>query len=200
VGNTWVTDLRHLLDLRDPAVAHKIPAPARNLGEYFGSIVEAVSAGWEDHGELVATMVRCRRRPGRKPCPGRINAVIANDIPGDIEWRCDNCDDRGIISHWRGTPWDLPGVEGFEHEEDEARVLVDLLVREEEYDAIRGILVLDDLADRVVKAARGVGDGDVLLEAPRAWLDHLLEFVAAEVEHTANRTKRALLDAVMERA
>ena len=45
-------------------------------------------------------------------------------------------------------------------------MFADMLVTEAEYEVVRDVLVVDDVAERVVKAARGVGDGDVLIQAP----------------------------------
>ena len=199
MGDTWVVDMRHYVDLRDPKVAHRIPGPARRLGEHFGSIVEAVTAGWDDPGLPIPTMVRCRRRPKRKPCPGLINAQLT-EVPAEITWRCDHCDDGGYIHDWQDTPWNLAGVTFFgDGEHFEGQVFASILVTEEEYAAVRGIRTLDNVADRVVKAARGVGDGDVLVQAPRRWLGHLRQFIEAEANHTRSKKRRALLGSVLER-
>lgn len=66
-------------------------------------IVSALTS--QPPGELRQTSVRCRRRPGRRPCVGRIRAVIEISS-GQISWECSACGDSGIIHHWEGTPWD----------------------------------------------------------------------------------------------
>ncbi len=43
-------------------------------------------------------------------------------------------------------------------------------------------------------------DDLVIIEAPRGWLAHLVEFVAAASNHTRSKKKRVLYDAVLERA
>ena len=47
----------------------------------------------------------CRRRPGRRRCPGEIHAGFAED-PREITWICPRCGDNGLIQGWRGTRWD----------------------------------------------------------------------------------------------
>jgi hypothetical protein len=80
-----------------------LPAQARNLANHLGAIVSALTS--QPPGELRQTSVSCRRRPGRRPCVGRIRAIIEVDS-GRISWECAACRDHGIIHHWEGTPWD----------------------------------------------------------------------------------------------
>ena len=101
MGDTWITDMRHFLDVLEPDV--DIPGPARRLAEYLGRIVEAATA--KPPMFLRHSDIRCRRRPGRKPCVGHIRLVY-NEDEGEIVWECTACDDRGIISDFEGTPWD----------------------------------------------------------------------------------------------
>jgi hypothetical protein len=81
-----------------------LPGPAFRLASQLGAIVKAVSARKDPRS--FQTGVKCRRRPGRKPCPGEILAKIdtTNDFP--IIWHCSNCDDNGLISGWQGTLFD----------------------------------------------------------------------------------------------
>jgi hypothetical protein len=51
------------------------------------------------------TDVRCRRRPGRKACPGFILAAD-DEAAGTIWWMCPECGDNGLITGWVGTQWD----------------------------------------------------------------------------------------------
>ena len=51
-----------------------VPDPARNLVNHLGAIVSALTS--QRPGGLRQTSVRCRRRPGRRPCAGQIWAVI----------------------------------------------------------------------------------------------------------------------------
>jgi len=60
----WFIKLRHFLDNNgEIAVSH---GPARKLAEFVCSIVVAVTSYTQEIS--VATGIRCRRRPKRKPC------------------------------------------------------------------------------------------------------------------------------------
>ncbi|MGZ5365615.1 MAG: hypothetical protein ACXWD5_16105, partial [Mycobacterium sp.] len=95
----YVTDLRHFLDL--PATS---PGPARRMAEHLTSVVRAATAC--DPGLRWVSALPCRRRPGRRACPG-FTEVLRSDIPASIAWRCACCGDEGVISGWEGSPFDL---------------------------------------------------------------------------------------------
>lgn len=102
--NFWVTDMTHFLDERGRLA--DMPAPARSLARHLGAIVTAVTS--RRPGLLRITDVHCRRRPGRRPCPGRIGGVVEVGS-GDLSWRCPACGAGGLIHHWAGTTWDGGG-------------------------------------------------------------------------------------------
>jgi hypothetical protein len=62
----------------------------------------------EESGTVLSSKVKCRRRPGRKPCPGEIMAVLRGQSK-EIIWECPVCGDNGVIHHWGGTLWDCSG-------------------------------------------------------------------------------------------
>ena len=100
---TWVIDMTHYLDERGGIA--KMPTPAARLAEYFGEIVSEVSSASAAALSAVLELdVACRRRPGRRRCSGKIEAVV--DDKECIQWGCPVCEDNGYISHWQGTPWD----------------------------------------------------------------------------------------------
>ena len=69
MANTWVTDMTLFLDAEG-----NVPDQlrSRRLIHHLGSIVAAVtSESAETSREL---NIKCKRRPGRKPCPGTIHA------------------------------------------------------------------------------------------------------------------------------
>jgi len=66
-----IANLRHFLK-KDGSMA-KMPSPARKLAEYLGRIVKGVTT--RPKGALT-TGVKCRKRFGRRPCPGEIIAFI----------------------------------------------------------------------------------------------------------------------------
>jgi len=72
MGNTWIVDIRHYLD---PSGAFAdMPSRARLLAEYFTHIVVDATTNIDDEPN-----VRCRRRPGRRPCTGTIMSYPAAD-------------------------------------------------------------------------------------------------------------------------
>lgn len=103
----WVTDMTHFLD-EEGRLADMLAA-ARNVARHLGAIVAAVTS--RRPAVLGVTAVRCRRRPGRRPCPGRISAVVEFGS-GEVSWRCSVCGDSGLIHRWAGTPWDRRATVG----------------------------------------------------------------------------------------
>ncbi|MGH9029614.1 MAG: hypothetical protein ACRDV4_08380, partial [Acidimicrobiales bacterium] len=78
----YVTDLRHFEGVElDP----EAPAPARALACYLRRIVRAATSVPGPGGHPSA--IPCRRRPGRRPCPGRI-LVERQDLPSRVHWAC----------------------------------------------------------------------------------------------------------------
>ena len=103
---TWTTDLKHFLD-EDGNLAF-IPGPAFRLAEYFTAIV--AMASHPDPDVPSSFLVRCRRRPGRKPCPGMIDCDLDFETEA-VGWWCPVCGDNGYIYNWQGSLWDLRGME-----------------------------------------------------------------------------------------
>lgn len=101
MARTFVTDLTHFLT-EGGAIASMSP-PARRFAGYLGMIVVDATAFWtEQHTEQG---VKCRCRPGRKPCSG----IIETDFEPEtdrIVWWCSECGENGFISNWKGTLWD----------------------------------------------------------------------------------------------
>jgi hypothetical protein len=105
LSDTWITDLTHFLDEKGRIAPER--GPARRMAEFLTSIVAMVS-----RPELVIPQeyrVRCRRRPGRKPCPGIIKADLDPETE-DVDWWCPVCGDNGYIRNWKGTAWDMSGA------------------------------------------------------------------------------------------
>lgn len=188
MADTWIIDITHYGT--DRLSIWDIPQPARRLAEYFGSIVGAATLSGP--GSTVHTALRCRRRPGRKPCSGHI-VVERFEVPPEIEWSCSSCGDRGVIRNWRRTGWDL-SEKGTSLDNGEERLAVRLST--EQYDALRkGGVAFDAESDRVVLGAvttgRGIEIGGTFDE-----LDYFLECLAAEANHETNAARRRLLESV----
>ena len=101
---TYVTNMRHCAE---PADWDGVPTPAINIARYLGSIVGWVSSHPFPPPER--TNIPCRKRPGRRPCPGDIHASFEEGT-STIIWHCPSCGENGYISNWEGTVWDQQEV------------------------------------------------------------------------------------------
>jgi hypothetical protein len=173
---TMVTDLTHYLDVTPlPIDAHHPRRFAERLGGFFGSIVEAVTAGFE-RGAAVYTTVRCRRRPGRKPCAGLICGILEPE-EGVIVWACTRCGDNGYIHHYQGTPWDMTLMRPLETAE--VGLMIRVIVTPDEHACMSRAVAADAIVDRLLKAARvGIGPEDIVITGPRVWVERLRNAVA----------------------
>ena len=162
------------------------PGPARKMAEQLGNVVRAATAA--KAGTAWVTALRCRRRPGRRSCPGHI-VVFRPDLPARIEWRCDSCGDEGVISGWEHTYFDLRAPTT----RRPSGTVADIVVPEEVAAALRDVLLLDPDCERLVYRARATVAG-VVLSADGDELDELLGFVAAEANHEPNRRRQQRLD------
>ena len=192
----YMIDMRHYLDVADPLLVERIPTPARRIAAFFGSIVKGVTAGWDDATDGCPVVVRCIGRLGRRRCIDMVVARIQED--GTIEWVCLTCGEQGVIHHWKGTPWNVTGRgnEFFPPMD----VMVELEMSLAEYEAVASIQLLDAEAQRVRAAGRMPDDDLVIISAPRAWLEHLVEFIASEANHSRSKKKVALYEAVLDKA
>jgi hypothetical protein len=97
VGNSWTIHLSHLLE-PNGALA-PLTGRGRRLAEYWTQIV-AQASNYDE-----PTTLRCRRRPGRRPCAGQLTIFFDVDN-NDVLWFCPVCDDQGRISGWENSFWD----------------------------------------------------------------------------------------------
>ena len=179
-----VTDLRHFLDL-----APDTPGPARQLGEYLTSIVQAATAG--DAHAAWESALPCRRRPANRRCSGRI--VVLRTQPGTpIGWHCSLCGDEGNISNWEGSPADLRR-QHLVLAEHVHNILVDYHVAA----MLRNLQLLDTDRQRTVFAIRA-HNNRLLLAATDTELDELIGALAAEANHEPNRRRQQRLDAAFD--
>ena len=176
-----IADLTHFQDLPFDA-----PGPARNLAAHLERVVRAATAG--DAGAPWASALPCGRRPGRRPCPGRI-VVHRPEPPAAIRWQCGACGDDGAISNWEDTPYDLRrrhlAVAGSVHE---------VLISDQVAAALRELMLLDPDSERLVFSLRAHPDGAALTTSA-VDLEELIGCVAAEANHEPNRRRQHRLDA-----
>jgi hypothetical protein len=181
----YVSDLRHLVDLPDST-----PGPARRMAEHLSLLVRAATAG--EAGQLWVSALPCRRRPGRRACPGHLR-VSRTDIPPSIEWRCTSCGVEGVISGWEGSPFDLRDRRA----EHGAGPGVRVVITSEVAATLRSLTVVDTDGERVVFRA-GVLDEEIVLAGDEDDLDELIGDVAFEANHEQNRRRQKRLDAAFE--
>lgn len=177
----FVSDLRHFLDL--PADA---PGPARAMAEQLGFVVRAATVGAV--GVPWVSALPCRRRPGRRPCPGRL-AVRRADDAAPIDWSCGACGDQGTISGWQDSPYDLRYTR-----QTLSGTVVAVSIGTETAATLRSLILLDPDCERLVFQARACGDGLILASSPEQ-LEELVGSVAAEANHETNPRRQKRLDA-----
>ena len=176
-----VTDLGHFLDLPDD-----VPGPARRLAEQLSLIVRAATA--VDPGFAWVSALPCRRRPGRRACPGHVG-VCRTDVPASIEWWCTSCDDAGMISGWERSPFDLRPRNPECDATDPALVTIPAEVAA----TLRSLRLLDSASERIVFRACATERG-IVLAADEDDLDELAGFIAAETNHEPDRGRQKRLD------
>ena len=176
-----VTDLRHFLDITDDA-----PGPARRLAEQLGHVVRAGTAG--PAGTTWVSAIACTRRPQRRVCPGTIT-VTRTDLPAAIEWACTSCGDDGVISGWEHSLFDLRAASRTAKPSRAVQVVVPV----KSMAALRSISLIDTETERLIYTAHMTRNGAVL-HGTEDDFDDLLGYIAAEANHTPNRTHRQQLD------
>jgi hypothetical protein len=179
-----VTDLNHLIDLSEDT-----PGPARRLAGHLSNIVRAATAG--DAGTAWQSALPCRRRPGNRRCPGRM-IVLRTETESPIRWQCSACDDKGVISNWEDSPFDLR-----RRQLTLAEAASEVVIPDEVAAALRGLQLMDTDCERVVFRIRARND-QAILAASNDELDELIGFVAAEANHEPSRRRQQRLDAAFD--
>jgi hypothetical protein len=110
MADIWITDITHFLDEDGEIISE--PSQAKVLAEYLAAII--MMASFPEPEYPPEYKVSCRRRPNRKPCQEEISGWIEPESD-DIYWICPRCNDKGRISNWRGTIWDLNDAQLLSH-------------------------------------------------------------------------------------
>lgn len=157
---------------------------ARRVGGPMAFMVRAATAA--PAGSMWVSALRCRRRPDRCPCSGRV-VLYRAETPAPIQWGCSLCASHGSIDGWVRSAFDLRGM----HLAAAAAPGPTVLVSDEVADVLRGLLLLDDNTERAVFAAQAAAGGALIAAAERE-LQDLLGFLAAEAnqERSARRQRR----------
>ena len=180
-----VTDLQHFLDLPPD-----VPGPARRLADQLGNIVKAATAG--DAGTTWESALPCHRKPGHRRCTGRMLIRRDLDAGAPIRWQCSVCPDEGSISNWADSPFDLR-PKGLSRVGAVREVSISVEVAA----ALRDLQLLDPDCERLVSRIRSC-DASAILTATDDGLEALIEAVAAEANHEANRSRQRRLDAAFD--
>lgn len=161
--------------------------PARRMAEYVGHIILAASAS--PPGSWKQSAVRCRRRPKRRKCPGRLR--VRENSSGSIEWVCPACQSQGVIHNWQGSFEDLSLVR------DRAMgPSFEIVVTEPEYDQIARCLTIDPESDRIIHGATWTPEG-IILRASGEDLEEFAGLLAFEANHEEDGRRRRVLDQVL---
>jgi len=182
--------MAHFLDERGLPV---VGGPAGRFAAYLGPLVAATPQHPEE--APVPTGLPCRRRPGRRPCPGPVWVLRRRD--GISEGRCEVCADDGLIHGWEDTPWDFTDLRPSPRPTG-GLLAVDLSASE--YAVLRRPCVsFSREEEAVVHRAVLVGAGTVRLQATEEEWDAFAAAVAAEANHTRQRRTRVLLESVLDK-
>ncbi|WP_291323035.1 hypothetical protein [Desulfonatronospira sp.] len=101
----WKVNMQEYLDekgFQDPCMSRS----SSIMAGYFGRIVWVATRD-ATFGPVFSDIF-CRRRPHRYPCRGRLEIIYVDYLSnGQIYWRCPSCSDKGIITGWEGSCWDM---------------------------------------------------------------------------------------------
>ena len=183
------TDLDDL-DPGDGSV--NVSGRASRLFEHLGRIARAASV--RPTGETAVTPIGCRRRPGRKPCKGRIR-VRRLDVPSTVQWECPHCGDSGEIINVRGSEWDLGAARVPLPEDEEGQQEVKVRITEQQYGLLSALpLLMEPESEWIVAKAEPAPDGDVRLTGPLDFWELLVWELAAAANHEESRTRQRRLN------
>ena len=187
MGDTFITDMTHFEGIPS-GTSHE---PARRIAQFFGAIVSAGSVSPAD--KLIESALFCRRRPGRRQCPGHLR-IRRDSVSGIITWHCSWCDDQGEISNWEGTSWNLsrwaPGRSA-------NLKLHEVVLTGDEIRELRRSLILSPEGESLIYGAV-ISDKGIVIQATVDELDDLQGYIAFEANHEEKRRRQRILDQIYE--
>lgn len=142
-----------------------------------------------DSEEPAVTPIQCIKRPLNRPCAGRTVVVRIED---EIQWICLECKNKGIISCWRGTPWDLSRWASSDRSDE-----INLLISQAEYSALIHIPVGSQEEEAILAGAVWQYGRVVVTGSPDVF-DRLSRSIACEAELTKERRLQVDLDGITE--
>jgi hypothetical protein len=167
-----------MVKFRDPA------GPASRFCEFLAEVVSSATAG--HMGGWKHSAVRCRKRPGRRPCTGRI-LVLQRDT-GEINWQCPVCRIQGTIRGWQEGWSDLSEfaperkLPGFE-----------IRLAERQYDDLKKRLTDEPGCDNIIYGATWSKEG-IILRVTFEELQEFAETIAAVASQEAHSGNERILD------
>ncbi|MEO7203255.1 MAG: UPF0149 family protein, partial [Candidatus Tumulicola sp.] len=140
------------------------------------------------------SVLACRRRPGRRLCPGTLAIRRGEAADSYIFWACTECGDNGRISGYENTAGDLTAVTT---KAEEPRKTAQLAIDPTQYRSwISGDMVSYSSEDlRAIYSAVRVKRG-ATISVSTDELETLLESVAADVNHEHSVKRRNDLERI----
>ena len=96
-----ITNIQHFMD--GSKAAKKLTKEAQELLNFLAAIIEAATIAYGQ--PMAVSTAACRKDFNGQTCFGNIE-IWVDVATNHIGWKCVECGDDGVISHWEGTPWD----------------------------------------------------------------------------------------------
>ena len=95
----YITNFTHYLD-EAGNIPKTMPKEARELANFLALVIDATTDYESENG--FETSIRCFN----EGCDGTIQSIFLFDQNNEIQWRCNKCDNEGILSEWEDSRWD----------------------------------------------------------------------------------------------
>ncbi|MGH7576304.1 MAG: hypothetical protein ACREM1_14410, partial [Longimicrobiales bacterium] len=176
----------YVIDMQDFANADGVPLPAaaRRLASFFGSIVKTATS--ITPGIEVRTPLKCRRRLGRSPCRGRL-IVRLTEAPSAIDWRCAKCGEAGVLRGWDCSDHDLGSRRA-----DPSAKKIEMTLLDADYDLLATLDLVDVSAEQLIRGAEYRPNAIRLVGTPQEF-DALRAELSAAIQATRTAPKATRL-------